>query len=181
MNIRRLIEEIQIVPVCPPGTDWNSDVDGDWVSLKNYNNCLIVFHKAAGTGGDDPSIALNQATAVAGTSSKALTFNHIYHKIGATALSAIGAFTRVDLTTASADLDLVSVNSVDLLTDVGETIVCVEIKADDLDVSNGFDCLQLFIEGDDSSNAALMAAYYILYNPRHAGGTGAVGLEAIAD
>lgn len=177
-NIRRLMEEIQIVPVAPPGTDWNSDVDGDWVSMKNYNNCLILFHKAAGTAGDDPSIALNQATTVAGGSSKALTFNHIYHKIGATALSAISTFTRVDLTTATADLDLVSVNSDDLLTDVGETLIGVEIKADDLDVTNGFDCLQLYIEGDDSSNAALCAAYYILYNPRHPGAT---PLEAIAD
>jgi hypothetical protein len=166
-----LMESINIVSAFAPGTDINTDAEGDWVSLKNYDGCLVVFHKAAGTAGDDPSIALNQATAVAGTGSKALTFNHIYHKIGATALSAIGTFTRVDLTTATADLDLVSVNSVDLLTDVGETIIVVNVRASDLDVDNSFDCLQLVIEGDDIGNATLASAYYILYNCRYPGPT----------
>lgn len=180
-NIRRLIEEIQIVPAFVPGADQNTDLTGDWVSFKNFNNCLLVFHKAAGSAGDDPSIRLQQSTVVAGSDAKALTFNHIYHKIGATALSAIGVFTRVDLTTPTDDLDLVSVNSVDLLTDVGETIICVEVKADDLDVTNGFDCMNFILEGDDVGNANLVCAYYVLYNPRHAGGTGTTALEAIAD
>jgi hypothetical protein len=164
-----LMEQIQIVSAWVPGTDINTDATGDWVSMKNFDGCLVVFHKAAGTAGDDPSIVLNQATDVSGTGSKALTFNHIYHKIGATALSAIGTFTRVDLTTATADLDLVSVNSADLLADVGETIIVVNVRASDLDVDNSFDCLQLTVEGDDVGNATLSAAYYILYNARQAG------------
>ncbi len=181
MNIRRLMEEIQIVPAFIAGADQNTDLEGDWVSLKNFNNCLIVFHKAAGTAGDDPSIRLQQATVVAGTDAKALTFDHIYHKIGATAVSAIGVFTKVKLDTATADLDLVSVNGVDLLTDVGESVICVEIQADQLDVTNGFDCLNLLIEGDDVANANLVCGYYLLYNPRHPGGNAATALEAIAD
>lgn len=174
----RLLENIQIVPACVPGFDINADLDGDWVSLKNYDGCLVVLHKAAGAAGDDPSIALNQATAVAGTGIKALTFNHIYHKIGATALSAIGTFTKVALTTATADLDLVSVNSVDLLTDVGESIIVVDVRASDLDVDNGFDCLQLFVEGDDIGNSTLAGAYYILYGARFPQDP---GLTAITD
>jgi hypothetical protein len=162
-----LMEQVNIVSAFSPGTDINSDASGDWVSLKGYAGCIVLFHKAAGTAGDDPSIALNQATDVAGTSSKALTFNHIYHKIGATALSAIGQFTKIELTTASADLDLVSVNGTDLLTDVGETLIAVNVRASSLDVDNGFDCLQLFIEGDDVGNATLAAAYYILYGARY--------------
>jgi hypothetical protein len=164
-----LMESIQIVSAFAPGTDINTDADGDWVSLKNYDGCLVVFHKAAGTAGDDPSIKLQQATAVAGTSAKALTFNHIYHKIGATALSAIGTFTKVELTSATDDLDLVSVNGADLLTDVGETLIVVNVRAPDLDVDNSFDCLQLQIEGDDIGNATLAAAYYVLYNCRYPG------------
>lgn len=160
-----LIEQIQIVPAFAP-SDINSDATGDWVSLKNYNRCLVLFHKAAGTAGDDPSIRLQQATDVSGTGAKALNFNHIYHKIGATALSAIGTFTKVNLTTATDDLDLVSVNSVDLLTDVGETLIGVEVKADDLDVDNGFDCINLLIEGDDVGNSTYACAYYILYGSR---------------
>lgn len=171
-----LLEQVQIVPAYVPGTDINTDADGDWVSLKNYGRCLVLFHKAAGSGGDDPSIKLQQATDVSGTSAKALTFDHIYHKIGATALSAIGTFTRVALTTATDDLDLVSVNGTDMLTDVGETMIGVDVKAEDLDVDNGFDCLRLQIEGDDLSNANLSAAYYILYGSRQSR-----PLSAIAD
>ena len=164
-----LMESINIVSAFAPGTDINTDAEGDWVSLKNYDGCLVVFHKAAGTAGDDPSIALNQATTVSGGGVKALTFNHIYHKIGATALSAIGTFTKVELATATADLDLVSVNGSDLLTDVGESLIVVNVRASDLDVDNNFDCLQLVIEGDDVGNATLAAAYYILYNCRFPG------------
>lgn len=177
MGMGRLLEQAQIVTAFPP-SDINSDADGDWVSLKNYNRCLVLFHKAAGSATDDPSIRLRQATDVSGTSAKALNFDHIYHKIGATALSAIGTFTRIDLDTATDDLDLVSVNSTDLLTDVGETLIGVEVKADDLDVTNGFDCLQLLIEGDDIGNSTYAAAMYILYDPRYPDAT---PLSAIAD
>jgi len=61
----RLLENIQIVSAFAPGTDINSDAEGDWVSLKNYDGCLVVLHKAAGTAGDDPSIKMQQATVVA--------------------------------------------------------------------------------------------------------------------
>jgi hypothetical protein len=166
-----LMESINIVSAFAPGTDINSDADGDWVSLKNYDGCLVVFHKAAGTAGDDPSVALNQATDVAGAGAKGLVFDRIYYKVGATALSAVGTFTPVDLATPTADLDLVSVNGVDLLTDVGETLVVVNVRASDLDVDNGFDCLQLFVEGDDLGNSTRAAAYYILYNCRYPGPT----------
>lgn len=162
-----LMEQINIVTAFAPGTDINTDADGDWVSLKGYVGCLVCFHKAAGTAGDDPSIKLQQATAVDGTGAKALNFNHIYHKIGATALSAIGQHTKIELTTATDDLDLVSVNSVDLLTDVGESLIVVNVRSSDLDVDGSFDCIRLQIEGDDIGNATLAAAWYVLYGARY--------------
>jgi hypothetical protein len=175
--ITRLLENINIVTAFAP-SDINTDADGDWVSLKNYEGCLVVFHKEAGTAGDDPSIKLQQASDVSATGAKALTFDHIYHKIGATALSGVGTFTKVELTSATDDLDLVSVNSVDLATDINESLIVVDVKAADLDVQNGFDCLQLSIEGDDVGNATKAAAFYLLYGPRYAG---ASPLTAIAD
>jgi hypothetical protein len=162
-----LMESINIVSAFSAGTDINTDASGDYVSLKGYEGCLVVFHKAVGTAGDDPSIKLQQATAVAGTSAKALNFNHIYHKIGATGLTAVGSFTKVELTSETDDLDLVSVNSVDLATDINETIIVVNVRSSDLDVDNGFDCINLEIEGDDLSNACLASAYYVLYNARY--------------
>ncbi len=164
-----LMESIQIVSAFSAGTDVNTTAPGDWVSLKNYDGCIVLLHKAVGTAGDDPSIQLFQATAVAGTGSKALTFNHIYHKIGGTGLTAVGAFTKIELATATADLDLVSVNGVDLLTDINESIIAVNVRASDLDVDGGFDCLMLNIDGDDFGSACLASAYYLLYNTRFPG------------
>lgn len=159
-----LPEIVNIVPACVPGFDINADLSGDWVSLKDYSRCFVVIHKAAGTATDDPSIVINQATSAAGAGSKAVTFDHIYHKIGATALSSgPGVWTRIQLTTPSSDLDLVSVNGTDLLTDVGECLIGVDIKAEDLDVDNGFCYIQLFVEGDDIGNSTLADAFYMLH------------------
>lgn len=162
----RLLESIQIVPAWIPGGDLNADLAGDWVSLKNYDGCLVVIHKAPGTAGDDMTITLNQATAVAGTGSKALLFNHLYAKVGATALTAISTFTKYSGTAVST-LDTVTAFGTDLLSDVGESLFVIDVRASDLDVSNGFDCLQLTSEGDDIANATLSDAFYILYGARY--------------
>lgn len=173
----RLLESINIVTAFAPGSDVNSDVDGDYVSLKNYDGCLVVIHKAAGAAGDDISLKLDQATAVAGTGAKALTFNTLYAKVGATALSAIGTFTKYTFT-ATDDLDLVSVGGTDILSDVGESLLVLDIRASDLDVSNGFDCFRVTIEGDDVGNATLAAGFYLLYGARYPSPS---PLTAIAD
>jgi hypothetical protein len=164
-----LMESINIVSAFVAGSDANADLTGDWVSLKNYDGCLVYLKKPVGTAGDDLSIRLQQATDVAGTGAKALNFNNLYHKIGATALTGVGTFTRIKLTTPTDDLDLVSVNSVDLETDVNETQVVVNVRASDLDVSGGFDCMNLIIEGDDIGNALIISADYILYGARFSG------------
>ena len=162
----RLLESIDIVPAFTPGQDINTDASGDWVSLKNYDGCLVCFHKAAGTAGDDPVISLLQATTVSGTSSKALNINHLYAKVGATAISGVSTFTKYS-GTAAATVDLVSAFGTDILSDVGESLIVVDVRASDLDVSNGFDCISLFIEGDDVANATLSDAWYILYGARY--------------
>jgi hypothetical protein len=175
MTSTRLLESINIVSAFPV-SDLNTDADGDYVSLKNYDGCLVVVHKNAGTAGDDISLKLDQATAVAGTSTKALTFNHLYAKVGATALSAVGTFTKYTFT-ATDDLDTVTVGGTDLAADTGEALFVVDVRASDLDVSNGFDCFRLTIEGDDVGNSTYGAAYYILYGARYPGNP----VSAIAD
>ena len=162
----RLLESIDIVTLFVPGADINADKTGDWVSLKNYDGCLVCFHKAAGTAGDDPVISLLQATTVSGGSSKALNINHLYAKIGATALTGVNTFTKYS-GTAAATVDLVSAFGTDILSDVGESLIVVDVRASDLDVNNGFDCITLFIEGDDIANATLSDAWCIMYGARY--------------
>src|SRR3989304_5728427 len=78
------------IDICAPG---GVATTSDYVCLKNWEKCLIVLFKAAGTAGDDPTITLDQATAVAGTDTKTLAcITKSWIKTGA-ALNAIGAFT----------------------------------------------------------------------------------------
>lgn len=171
MNNVRLLEDIEISSAFHQ--DMNSDADGDYVSLKNYHRCGILISKEAGTAGDDISIKLQQATDVAGTSAKALNFNHLYAKVPATAET----WTKYTFT-ATDDLDTVSVGGTDLLADDQSALFYVDIRAQDLDVDNGFDCLHVFIEGDDLSNSCEGCGEYILYQARQSGAT---PLTAITD
>ena len=173
----RLLESIEIVTGWAPGTDINTDAASDWVSLKNYDGCLICIHKAAGTAGDDMTIAVRQATLVDGTGTKALNISHLYAKVGATALTAISQFTRYT-GTAIAVLDTVTAFGTDLLSDVGESLFVVDVRASDLDVSGGFDCVSVLSEGDDIGNATLSACWFILYGARYPSAT---PLAAITD
>lgn len=157
--------------------DLNTSVTSDYISLKNWHGCLVVWFKVVGTAGDDPSIQMFQAQDVAATGEKALTFSRLWYKLAALQ-SSIGTFTQVVLTTATADLDLVSVNGADLLSDVAETMVVLDIPSDSLDVTNGFDCICFKNDGADLGNAALGSVLFIPYGPRQAGN---VPLSSIID
>lgn len=168
-----LLESIEIVSAFHQ--DMNADADGDWVSLKNYHRCGILISKEAGTAGDDISIKLQQATDVAGTSAKALTFNRLYAKVGTQ--STVETWTKYTFT-ATDDLDTASVGGTDLLADDVAALFYVDIRAEDLDVDNGFDCIRVTVEGDDLSNSCEGCGVYILYPARQPGAT---PLTAITD
>lgn len=130
---------------------------GDYVSLKNYGRCAIIFYKGVGTAGDDPTITLTQAKDVSGTDVKALTFDRIDIKQGAD-LAAIGQFTTV----ANADSDYTDATSAEVA-----ALWVIDVKAEDLDIANGFDCIKCAIS-DVGTNAQLGAALYILHEARYA-------------
>ena len=130
---------------------------GDWVSVENFNHVAIVFFKAAGTAGDDPTITVSQATDAAGTSSKALNFTRIYTKQGT--LSSVANFT---LTTQSAANTYTDATSAEV-----QAIWVIEFDADDLDVSSGFTHVQASV-ADVGSNAQVGACLYLATEPRYA-------------
>lgn len=174
MNNTRLLESIDIV-VGGPMQDVNSDFEGDYVSLKNYDGCLVVVHKNAGTAGDDISLKLTQATEVAGSTTKALNFSHLYAKVGTQAST--GTFVKYTFT-ATDDLDTVSVGGTDLLADDVAALFVIDVRASDLDVSGGYDCFKVGIEGDDVGNAVYAGITYILYGARY---PQAIPLASITD
>ncbi len=129
---------------------------GDYVSLKNYGRCAIIFFKGIGTAGDDPTITLTQAKDVSGTAVKELVFNRIDVKQGAD-LAAVGQFTTI----ANADGDYTDATSAE-----AAALWVIDVKAEDLDIDNGFDCLKIAVS-DVGTNAQLGAALYILHDPRY--------------
>lgn len=138
----------------------------DYVSLKNYGRCAIVFFKAIGTNGDDPTITLLQATAVAGTAAKALNITRVDKKQAATNLLATGTFVK-STSGSPATHDTFSTNTW-TNSDLAEqaAVIIIDVKAEDLDIDNGFDCLSFTI-ADVGTNAQLGCALFILHEPRY--------------
>jgi hypothetical protein len=152
----RLIEQMQIVAGFGPVDMQTAANDGDWVSLKNYNHVAVVLFKAAGTAGDDPTLTLEQATGVAGTGAKALTFTTIHTKQGT--LTSVGTFTKVTQAAAATYTDATSAEVA--------AIWVVEFDAQDLDVEGGFDCIRARV-ADVGGNAQLGCLFYLLSEPRY--------------
>lgn len=139
---------------------------GDWVSLKNYGRVAIVFFKAVGTGGDDPVITLEQATDVSAGGAKALNITRVDKKQAATNLLAVGTFTK-STSDSPASNDTFSTNTW-TNSDLAEqaAIVVIDVKAEDLDIDGGFDCIRASI-ADVGTNAQLGCLLYILHEPRY--------------
>lgn len=130
--------------------------NGDWVSLENYERCVVVLFGAAGTAGDDPVFKLQQATAADGTGAKDLDFTVVYEKVGT--LSSVTSWTRTEQAAATSYTNAASAEA--------QKLIAVEVKADELDVDNDFAFLQLSV-ADVGTNAQVGAGFYIMLDPRY--------------
>lgn len=154
-----LVEAAQIVAAIIPVDSQSGANNGDWVSMKNFDRLSIIVFKAAGVAGDDPVITVKQATDVSGTSAKALNFTRIDAKVGAQ--TGIGAFTTVTQAAGNTYTDTVSAEA--------QGLFVIEFKAEDLDVNNDFDCVQLSVPDTGSAGAQLLCGLYILRGARYQG------------
>lgn len=136
--------------------------DGDWVSLRNYHNCAVVFVSAVGTAADDPTLTMEQATDVAGAGAKALNFTVIHRKQAATDLTSTGTWTRTTQTAAATFTEATAAEQ--------DLIWIVDFVDMELDAANDFDCLRGRV-ADIGGNAQLGYLFYALYNPRVAQAT----------
>ena len=161
----KLLEQIQIHPIWPGYIVDDGDDDtvatGDYVSLKNYESVigLIAFSDGTATSGDI-DIEVYQATDVSGSDVKvlnALETGRIYSKTHATTLAAVGSWTAATQATADEVYD-------DETSGEALGLIAVEIRATDLDVTNGFDCIRLDL--DTISSAKLVCGLYILGNAK---------------
>lgn len=154
---KHILEKLQIVSGFVPVALNTAGGVGDVVSLKNYGRCAVVFFAAAGTAGDDPTITLEQVKSVAASSAKALNFEKIDVKQGT--LTAVGQFTKSDSSGDNTHTDATSAEV--------QKIWVIDVKAEDLDVDNGYDCIRASI-GDVGTNAQLGCMLYLLHEPRYA-------------
>lgn len=160
MGIGPLLEQAQIVSVIDV-LDLDTDRTGDWISLANYSRICFVFAKGAGTAGDDWNLNTQQASDNAGTGAKDLdAIDYYYIKEHATALSSVAQFTR---TTQTADA---AING-DATSAEDYALVVWEINAEDLDVDNGFDHVNVTATLDASGGAQYGTVIGILLDPRY--------------
>lgn len=152
-------DEVQVVPAFITKDIHGQANPGDWVSLKKYSKCTVLFVAGVGLAGQDPVLTFQQATAVAGTNAKDLTkITRIDIKAGAD-LAVIGTYTKV---TQAAAATYTNATHGEL-----QKLYLIDIYADDLDRDNNFDCIQCSI-ADVGLNAQLGALLYLLQGPRYA-------------
>lgn len=147
----------QIVSAIVPVDLSSAANNGDWVSLVNYGRLTVVFHKAAGTAGDDPVITLKQASDNAGTGAKALNFTQIREKVGTQ--TSVAQFTTVSQAAANTYTNTVSAEA--------QGVFVIHVIPEHLDTDGGFTHVQLSVP-DVGTNAQLGGALYLLDEPRFA-------------
>ncbi|HEY0528941.1 MAG TPA: hypothetical protein VGD02_08930 [Gemmatimonadaceae bacterium] len=139
-----LPQQAQIVSVLGPATD-AAGRTGAWFSLKNALKAYIVFHVVQGNAATI-LVSLLQASAVAGTGSKAL----------------VGKIWS-DLDTATSDLLAAQTDASSYTTDAAlkTKIVVFEVDPASLDVANAFNTVTISTGASNVANVTSAIAYVI--------------------
>jgi hypothetical protein len=143
----RLTDRVKIVTGCAPAALTTTAGDGDWVSMKGYKKCTIVLSILNGTTVTGGAITVLQATAVAGTSAKAVSFATALRNIDCAAADALASF-AVTSDTFTTDT-----------TNAKILLYVIEIDATQLDQAGGFDCIR--VDSTLMANAVGCALYFL--------------------
>ena len=152
-----LSEQVKVVEGLIPTVPSSSTPD--YVSLKNYERCMILIIQKNATTVTGSAITVKQATSVAGTSEKALSFSKAYQNVDTGTADVLSEFAVSSNTFTTQAVD--SKNA----------MYVIEIKAEDLDVNNGFDCIRV---GTANATAATIGVYYFLYGAKFPTTTSAI-------
>lgn len=149
-----LHEQGRMVVGLPPRTPSTSTPD--YVCMKNYERCSIVILVDNATTVTGSAITVKQATDVSNSASdeKAVSFTTAYRNLtaGSGTDDALSAFT-VTSNTFTTD----STNNLN-------AIYVIDVKASDLDMNNGFDCIRA---GTGDATSAVLSVLYILYPQKY--------------
>lgn len=146
--IPSLLNMGKLLWACEPKNYTGAAAAARWVSLKNYQRMYIIILTGAWAAAS-AAVTLAQATAIAGTGSKALAFTKYYHD--ETTSGTLVA------TTCSSTFNLDTANS----------MYVIDVDPGDLDHTNAFDCVTVAIASPGVA-ADFYGVAYILYQPRFA-------------
>lgn len=144
--LSRHVIEVSNVPIDTTGAART----GDYYSLKDAQGIVFIICQGAWAGGT-PAVTLKQATAVAGTGAKALSFAEKYSKVALTGTVNVLAAVTSDTFNLAA---------------TANRIEMIEVSAADLDRANSYDCVGLDV-ASPGTNADLIAIVAILYGLRY--------------
>lgn len=144
-----LSEQVKVVEGLIPTVPSTSTPD--YVSLKNFERVMILIIVKNATTVTGSAITLKQATNVAASGEKALAFTNYWSNIDTATADVLAAQTAVSNTFTTNNT-----NSKNLM-------YIIEVKAEDLDVNNGFDCIRA---GTGDATAATVGVYYFLYGAK---------------
>ena len=161
MNVNaRLDEQVKTV-VAAAGLLLTSTLgDTTYVSMKNFARARITIVIADGTTVTGSAITLKQATAIAGTSEKALAFTRMLANTDYAASK-----TMVETAVTSNTFTTQTMDSKD-------SVYIIDVDASDLDIANGFDCFRVDCTGHAATASRGCAVIYDLYGAKYSGASG---------
>ena len=159
---------MDVIPVMNQ-VDADTDVDGDWIKLRDYDRVLFLIAKYGTEDFDTLGFQFIQGTDAAGSGAKALNVSRYWYKVGT--LTSQATWTQGVLTTPDDIIGVgASVTGGTVITaadaDTSAMVIAVDILTSDLDVDGGFDWATIRIEGDGTNNACLISAWAILMGSR---------------
>lgn len=149
-----LVEQAKIVTAIAPCTP--STTTPDYVSLKGYHKLAVIVTVDNGSTVTGSAITLKQASAVANTGEKALSFTKVWKNEDTANSDAL-----TETTVSSNTFTTVSTNALN-------SIYVMEINPSDLDVANGFDCVRL---GTGDAANMVLSGVYVLWPAKYKAST----------
>lgn len=150
----RTVDKLKVVPAFFAAVP--SGASPTYVSMKGYNNLTVVLHWKNTTGVTGSAITVNQATLVNGANAKAAPIDLAW-----VSNDTANSVALTQLTVAS--------NTYTLSNTANATgIGILEIRADRMDLANGFTSLQVGLA--NATNQTVEAMYIMGNVPRYSGG-----------
>lgn len=152
----RLDEQLYIVQATSQVALTSTAGDAAFVSMKGYARCCIVIDITNGSTVTGGAITLKQSTDVTNSQSdeKPLAFSRML------------ANTDVGASQTKVETAVVSDTFTSGTTNTKRLQYILDVKAEDLDVANGYDCLRVDSTGMANATGQVL---YLLYGARYSG------------